>query len=113
MPLTPHLCLGMIGYKGLNYRILSMICMADLPILLLAGSVLGAALNIIRGVSNDTTGKLNYKKVIGGGVTAIVAALGAVVALDSVAIVEPTTQLVVGVLVGFGSDFAISKLKKD
>ena len=42
------------------------ICMADLPILLLAGSILGAALNIIRGVSNDTTGKLNYKKVVGG-----------------------------------------------
>ena len=73
--------------------------MADLPILLLAGSVLGAALNIIRGVSNDTTGKLNYKKVVGGGVTAVIAALGAIVALDAATIVEPTTQLVVGVLV--------------
>ena len=89
------------------------ICMADLPILLLAGSILGAALNIIRGVSNDTTGKLNYKKVVGGGVTAGIAALGAIVALDAATIVEPTTQLVVGVLVGFGADFTISKLKKD
>lgn len=86
---------------------------ADIPILILAGSLFGAALNIIRGVSNDTSGELNYKKLLGGGVTAIVAALGAIVALDAAAISEPVTQMVVGVLVGFGADFTVSKLKKD
>ena len=87
--------------------------MADIPILILAGSLFGAALNIIRGVSGDTSGELNYKKLLGGGVTAIVAALGAIVALDAAAISEPVTQVVVGVLVGFGADFTISKLKRD
>ena len=87
--------------------------MADIPILILAGSLFGAALNIIRGVSNDTSGELDYKKLLGGGVIAIVSALGAIVALDVVAVTEPVTQLVVGVLVGFGADFTFSKLKKE
>ena len=71
---------------------------ADIPILILAGSLFGAALNIIRGVSNDTSGELNYKKLLGGGVTAIVAALGAIVALDAAAISEPVTQVVLCLL---------------
>lgn len=89
------------------------ILMADIPILILAGSLFGAALNIIRGVSSDTSGELDYKKLLGGGVIAIVSALGAIVALDAVAITEPVTQLVVGVLVGFSADFTFSKLKKE
>ena len=87
--------------------------MTDIPILILAGSLFGAALNIIRGVSNDTSGELDYKKLLGGGVIAIVSALGAIVALDVVAVTEPVTHLVVGVLVCFGADFTFSKLKKE
>ena len=87
--------------------------MADIQILILAGSLFGAALNIIRGVSSDTSGELNYKKVVGGGVVAVVTALGAITALDAIAVTEPVTQVVLGILVGFGADFTVSKLKKD
>ena len=87
--------------------------MAEIQILILTGSLFGAALNIIRGVSGDTSGELNYKKLLGGAVTAIIAALSAIVALDAIAISDPITQVVVGVLVGFGADFTISKLKKE
>jgi len=87
--------------------------MADIPILILAGSLFGAALNIIRGVSSDTSGELNYKKVVGGGVVAIITALGAITALDAALVTEPVTQVVIGILVGFGADFTVSKLKKD
>ena len=68
--------------------------MVDIPSLLIAGALLGAALNVIRGVSQSEE-KFNFKKASGAAIAATVAALATL-----------------GLLAGFGADYSLSRLNK-
>lgn len=83
----------------------------DIPILLVVASLVGTGLNIIRGWSSSSE-NLDVKKLAGGVVTAIIASLATVVVFDTNVLGGPVQTIILGLLVGFGSDFAISKLKK-
>lgn len=83
----------------------------DIPLLLVIAAIGGASLNIIRGAANSSD-PFSYKKTIGGLITAVVASLGAVVVFDVSSLGGPVQTVLLGLLVGFASDFTTSKLKK-
>lgn len=84
----------------------------DIPILLVIAALVGATLNIIRGWSASTEQKLDAKKLSGGIIASITAALAAVVVFDVHALGGPVQTFLLGLLVGFAADFTTSKLKK-
>lgn len=82
----------------------------DIPILLVIAALSGASLNILRGAASSDS--FSLKKTVGGLITAIIASLGAVVVFDVSALGGPIQTVLLGLLVGFTSDFTTSKLKK-
>ena len=83
----------------------------DIPILLVVASLIGAGLNILRGWSASKD-NFNAKKFTGGMIAAIVAALSAVTVFDISVLGGPVQTVLLGLLVGFGTDFTLSKLKR-
>lgn len=84
----------------------------DIPILLVIAALVGATLNIIRGWSANGEQKLDVKKLSGGIIASVTAALAAVVVFDVSALGGPVQTFLLGLLVGFAADFTTSKLKK-
>ena len=85
--------------------------MVDIPSLLIAGALLGAALNVIRGVSQSEE-KFNFKKASGAAIAATVAALATVSIFDLSALGGPIQTITLGLLAGFGADYSLSRLNK-
>ena len=85
--------------------------MVDIPSLLIAGAILGAALNVIRGVSQSEE-KFNFKKASGAAIAATVAALATVSIFDVSALGGPIQTITLGLLAGFGADYSLSRLNK-
>jgi len=85
--------------------------MVDIPTLLIAGALVGAGLNVIRGVSNSDQA-FNLKKATGAAIAAVVAALATVSIFDISVLGGPVQTVVLGLLAGFGADYSLSKLNK-
>lgn len=85
--------------------------MVDIPTLLIAGALLGATLNVIRGVSQSEE-KFNYKKASGAAIAAIIAALATVSIFDVSVLGGPIQTITLGLLAGFGADYSLSRLNK-
>ena len=85
--------------------------MVDIPSLLIGGAILGAALNVIRGVSQSEE-KFNFKKASGAAIAATVAALATVSIFDVSALGGPIQTITLGLLAGFGADYSLSRLNK-
>lgn len=83
----------------------------DVPILLVIASLIGAGLNVVRGWSGNDK-PVNPKKIAGSLITAVIATLATVVVFDASNIGGPVQTVILGLLVGFSSDYTISKLKK-
>lgn len=83
----------------------------DIPILLVIASLVGTGLNLVRGWSSSDD-SFDVKKLIGGLVTSTIAVLATVSVFDTTALNGPVQTIILGLLVGFGSDYAITKLKK-
>lgn len=83
----------------------------EIPILLVIASLIGTGLNVVRGWSGSDN-PVNPKKIAGGLITAVIATLATVVVFDASNIGGTVQTIILGLLVGFSSDFAISKLKK-
>ena len=84
--------------------------MADINTVVLLGAVIGAALNVVRGWNNSPEG-WNLKLVVGGLITGIIGSLALVQVLAVPVDASPVSLIVLGILTGFTSDFAVSKLK--
>lgn len=85
--------------------------MVDIPILLVAASLIGAGLNVLRGwSSNDDS--FDIKKASGAIITAVVAALAATVVFDVSTLGGPIQTVLLGLLTGFSANYTISKLTK-
>jgi hypothetical protein len=85
--------------------------MVDIPILLVLASLGGATLNVIRGYSGSEEA-FSAKKASGAAVAAVIAALAAVSVFNTEVLSGPVETIVLGLLLGFGSDFALSRLNK-
>ena len=84
--------------------------MAEIPILLVVATLVGAFLNVIRGVSRSSD-PFDYKLFTGSLITASLVAITAAQALDLATITGSVALIITGITTGFGADFAISKLK--
>jgi len=87
------------------------ITMVDIPVLLTLAALGGAGLNVLRGYSNSDE-SFSFKKLTGAIVAAVIASLAAVSVFDVSTLGGPVQTVILGLLVGFGSDFALSKLNK-
>ena len=85
--------------------------MVDIPSLLIGGAILGAALNVIRGVSQSEE-KFNFKKASGAAIAATSAALATVSIFDVSILGGPIQTITLGLLAGFGADYSLSRLNK-
>ncbi len=85
--------------------------MADIPILLVAAAILGAGLNVVRGHANDPSKQWSLKKITGGLITAVLGSLALISVLDVTNIGGPIALVVLGLITGFGADFALAKAK--
>ena len=85
--------------------------MVDIPSLLIGGAILGAALNVIRGVSQSEE-KFNMKKASGAAIAATIAALATVSIFDVSTLGGPIQTITLGLLAGFGADYSLSRLNK-
>jgi|TARA_B110000977_G_scaffold185390_1_gene250146 hypothetical protein len=85
--------------------------MVDIPSLLIGGAILGAALNVIRGVSQSEE-KFNFKKASGAAIAATIAALATVSIFDVSILGGPIQTITLGLLAGFGADYSLSRLNK-
>jgi hypothetical protein len=85
--------------------------MVDIPTLLVAGALIGAGLNVIRGVSQSSE-KFNLKKASGAAIAATIAALATVSIFDVSVLGGPIQTIVLGLLAGFGADYSLSRLNK-
>ena len=85
--------------------------MADIPTLLVAGALIGAGLNVIRGVSQSSE-KFNLKKASGAAIAATIAALATVSIFDVSVLGGPIQTIILGLLAGFGADYSLSRLNK-
>jgi len=85
--------------------------MVDIPILLVVATLGGAALNVIRGVSNSAD-PFSFKKASAAVITAALASLAAVSVFDVSVLGGPVQTVILGLLTGFGANFTISKLTK-
>lgn len=85
--------------------------MADVPLLLVVFALVGAGLNVLRGLSNRQTGEKVSLQAIGGAVIlAVLGSLAAVQVLDISTVAGPVALAITGLLVGFTSDFTVKKL---
>lgn len=85
--------------------------MVDIPILLVAASLIGAGLNVLRGWSSSDD-SFDIKKASGATITAVVAALAATVVFDVSTLGGPIQTVLLGLLTGFSANYTISKLTK-
>ena len=89
----------------------------DIPVLLLLAATIGAFLNVLRGIGNapkdPTTGKVtvDWLQVLGGLILAIMAAYASLQAVDVSKLAGPIATIVEGLLIGFATDFTVTKLK--
>lgn len=87
--------------------------MVDIPILLVAAALVGAGLNVVRGYSNTPEGEgFSLKKALAAATTATIAALAAVSVFDISTLGGTVQTVVLGLLLGFGSNFTVAKLTK-
>ena len=85
--------------------------MVDIPILLVIAALIGAGLNVARGFThNDET--FSLKKATGAVIAATLASLAAVSVYDVSVLGGPVQTVILGLLTGFSSDYALSKLNK-
>lgn len=101
----------LIGNNVYNYCRRNSITMVDIPILLVAAALLGAGLNVARGYSNSNE-SFSLKKASGAVIAAVVASLASITVFDVSTLGGPVQTVILGLLVGFGSDFTLSKLNK-
>ena len=85
--------------------------MVDIPTLLVAGALIGAGLNVIRGVSQSSE-KFNLKKASCAAIAATIAALATVSIFDVSVLGGPIQTITLGLLAGFGADYSLSRLNK-
>lgn len=85
--------------------------MADIPILLVAAALAGAGLNVIRGKANSAE-PFSFKKALGAGIAAGIAALATVSVFDVSTLGGPVQTVLLGILTGFSADFTLSRLNK-
>ena len=81
-----------------------------IPLVLVVAVIAGAFLNVIRGVIGADY--FDYKLFVGSLITAGFAAITTAVALDFVGVTDVLTLILLGLVAGFGSDFSISRLKR-
>ena len=81
-----------------------------IPLVLVVSVIAGAFLNVIRGVIGEPS--FDYKLFVGSLITAAFAAISTAVALDFVGVTDTLTLILLGLVAGFGSDFSISRLKR-
>ncbi len=81
----------------------------EIPLILVVSVLAGAFLNVIRGVVSADY--FDYKLFAGTLITAAFAALSTAVALDFVGVTGTLSLIILGLIAGFGSDFAIARLK--
>lgn len=84
----------------------------EIPLALLLAAVAGAGLNVARGALNKPKDKFSVRKAFGGLIGAVFGAIAAVQLIDPTAVVGIVGLVVLGLITGFTSDFALSKLKK-
>ena len=84
--------------------------MAEIPFILVVAVLAGAFANVIRGVIGEP--KFDYRLFAGSLITASFAALSTAAVLDFAGVTDTLGLIILGLLAGFGSDFAISKLKR-
>ena len=85
--------------------------MMDIPILLLLAALAGAILNVARGYLN-TEQAFSPKKFTGAIIAACIPAIALVSVFDLSSIGGPVQTVILGLMAGFGSDFALSRLNK-
>jgi len=86
--------------------------MAEIPVLFLIAAIAGAGLNVARGALNQPKEDFSIRLATGGLIAAAVGALAATAVFDFSTITGVAETVVLGILAGFSSDFAFSKLKK-
>lgn len=84
--------------------------MAEIPLILVVAVLAGAFLNVIRGVIGEN--KFDYRLFAGSLITAGFAAISTAVVLDFAGVTDVLGLILLGLIAGFGSDVAISKLKR-
>jgi len=82
----------------------------EIPLILVVAVLLGAFANVIRGVIGET--HFDYRLFAGSLITAAFAALSTAVVLDFAGVTGTLGLIILGLLAGFGSDFATSRLKR-
>jgi uncharacterized membrane protein len=91
--------------------------MVDIPVLLILAATVGAFLNVLRGISNapkdPTTGKVvvDWLQILGGIILAVMASYASLQAIDVSKLAGPVATVVEGLLIGFATDFSVTKLK--
>ena len=83
--------------------------MMDIPILLLLAA--GAILNVVRGYLN-TEKPFAPRKLVGAIIAACITAIALVSVFDVSTLGGPVQMVILGLMSGFGSDFALSRLNK-
>jgi predicted CDP-diglyceride synthetase/phosphatidate cytidylyltransferase len=83
--------------------------MVNLELVLIAAALTGASLNVLKGTINSEVFK--PKLLVGGLITAGIAALAAVQVFDVTTLGGITQVVLLGLLTGFSADVTISKLK--
>lgn len=84
--------------------------MVSLEVVLIVSALAGASLNVIRGAAKSKDA-FSPRLATGALITAGIAALGATAVFDISTIGGTVQAIVLGLLVGFGADQAIGKLK--
>tara|TARA_R110000824_G_scaffold12908_3_gene56362 strand:- start:1767 stop:2081 length:315 start_codon:yes stop_codon:yes gene_type:complete len=85
--------------------------MMDIPILLLLAALAGAILNVVRGYLN-TEKPFAPRKLVGAIIAACITAIALVSVFDVSTLGGPVQMVILGLMSGFGSDFALSRLNK-
>lgn len=83
---------------------------AEIPLILVVSVLAGAFANVIRGVVQADY--FDYRLFAGSLITAAFAALSTAVALDFVGVTGSLGLIILGLLAGFGADFATSRLNR-
>jgi len=84
----------------------------EIPLVLLIAAIAGAGLNVARVALKEPKDSFSPRKALGGLIGAVFGAIAAVQLIDPTAVVGIVGLVVLGLITGFTSDFALSKLKK-
>ena len=84
----------------------------EIPLALLLAAIAGAGLNVARGALKEPKENFSYRKALGGLIGAVLGAIAVVSVIDFSAAVGTVGLIVLGLVTGFGADFALSKSKK-